>query len=225
MGKYRPRSSRSTTRRPSYRRHLSRLRKPEMIFALLALLVVCSLVTAALGTVVVDQLTQGSGDDQDSISNTTDETEQSFRDAAAANPNDPDALKALANYLAQTGNLAEAITWYEKALTINPNDAVTRLAFADALAGGSKRADAEIQYKKVFEIQPSNPQAHFGLAQLYRGWSPPRTNDAIVEYNKTIEVGPGSYVAELATQMLASLTPGTPSPVASPATPEGAAAP
>jgi tetratricopeptide (TPR) repeat protein len=225
MGKSRPRNSRSTPRRPSYRRQLSRLRKPEMIFALLALLVVCSLIAAALGSVVVDQLTKGSGDDQETVSTKKDETEKSFRDAAAANPDDPDALKALANYLSQTGNLAEAITWYEKALTKNPNDAVTRLAFADALAGGSKRADAEIQYKKVFEIQPSNPQAHFGLAELYRGWSPPRTNDAIVEYNKTIEVGPDSYVAELAAQMLATLTAGTPSPIASPATPEGAATP
>jgi uncharacterized protein (TIGR02996 family) len=127
----------------------------------------------------------------------------------------------LANYLAQTGNVAEAITWYEKALAVNPNDAVTRLAFADALAGGGKRADAELQYKKVFELQPSNPQAHYGLAELYRNWSPPRTSDAIVEYQKTIEVGPDSYVAELAKQQLEALEPGTPSPIASPATPSG----
>jgi tetratricopeptide (TPR) repeat protein len=188
----------------------------------LALFTVFFLVTAGIGTAIVDQLTQGGGgDDQEVVDTSQSEIEKEFRDKAAANPNDPEALKALANYLAQTNNLAEAITWYEKALNLNPNDAVTRLAFADALAGGGKRADAELQYKKVFEIQPSNPQAHFGLAELYRDWSPPRTADAIGEYQKTIEVGPDSYVAELAKQQLATLASGTPSPEASPATPAG----
>jgi tetratricopeptide (TPR) repeat protein len=221
MPKSRTAQSSSTRRRPS-RRRLSRLRKPEMIFAILALIVIFSLIVGALGSVVVDQLTNNStGDDIDTVTTEQSDVEKEFRDAVQANPNDPEALKALANYLAQTGNVAEAITWYEKALTLNPNDAVTRLAFADALAGGGKRADAELQYKKVFELQPTNPQAHYGLAELYRNWSPPRTSDAIVEYQKTIEVGPDSYVAELAKQQLAALEPGTPSPVASPATPSG----
>jgi len=212
----------SVSRRPPAERRLPKLRKPEMIFAILALITVFSLIIGAIGSVVVDQLTNDSGGDQiDAITTEQSGIEKEFRDAAQANPNDPESLKALANYLAQTGNVAEAITWYEKALAINPNVAVTRLAFADALAGAGKRADAELQYKKVSELQPSNPQAHYGLGELYRNWSPPRTADAIVEYQKTIEVGPDSYVAELANQQLASLAPGTPSPIASPASPAG----
>ncbi len=220
MAKTRTVKSSSTRRSPS-RLRLTRLRKPELIFAVMALIVVFALIIGALGSIVVDQLTSDSGSNVDTITTEQSDVEKEFRDAAQANPNDPEALKALANYLAQTGNVAEAITWYEKALALNPNDAVTRLAFADALAGGGKRADAELQYKKVFELQPSNPQAHFGLAELYRNWSPARTSDAIVEYQNTIQVGPDSYVAELAKQQLVALEPGTPSPVASPATPSG----
>jgi hypothetical protein len=77
----------------------------------------------------------------------------------------------------------------------------------------------------VITLQPNNPQAHYGLGELYEQWSPPRTEDAIDEYQSTIDVGGDSYVAELAAQKLATLMPGTPSPAANPATPESEATP
>jgi len=197
-----------------------------MIFAIFALITVFSLVVGLVGVAIIDELTQANNDDPIEVNDDdVDEYEQSLRDAAAANPDDPNALKELANFLSNSGNLDEAIEWYEKALALNPNDAILRLAFADALKAGGKRLDAELQYQKTIEVQPNNPQAHFGLAELYQTWSPPRTDDAIAEYQKTIEVGGDSYVTELAAQQLAALTPGTPSPVASPATPEGVATP
>jgi tetratricopeptide (TPR) repeat protein len=198
-----------------------------MLFAIFAVLTVFSLIVGVVGTAIVDELTQAN-DNNDSIEvNDEDVTayEQSLRDDAAAHPDDPEALKALASFLSNSGNLTEAITWYEKALALNPNDAVLRLAFADALKAGGKRPDAELQYQKTIEVQPNNPQAHFGLGELYQTWSPPRTDDAIAEFQKTIEVGGDSYVAELAALQLASLVSGTPSPIASPATPEGVATP
>jgi tetratricopeptide (TPR) repeat protein len=197
-----------------------------MIFAIFALITVFSLVVGLVGVAIIDELTQANNDDPIEVNDDdVDEYEQSLRDAAAANPDDPNALKELANFLSNSGNLDEAIEWYEMALALNPNDAILRLAFADALKAGGKRLDAELQYQKTIEVQPNNPQAHFGLAELYQTWSPPRTDDAIAEYQKTIEVGGDSYVTELAAQQLAALTPGTPSPVASPATPEGVATP
>lgn len=197
-----------------------------MIFAIFALITVFSLVVGLVGVAIIDELTQANNDDPIEVNDDdVDEYEQSLRDAAAANPDDPNALKELANFLSNSGNLDEAIEWYEKALALNPNDAILRLAFADALKAGGKRLDAELQYQKTIEVQPNNPQAHFGLAELYQTWSSPRTDDAIAEYQKTIEVGGDSYVTELAAQQLAALTPGTPSPVASPTTPEGVATP
>jgi tetratricopeptide (TPR) repeat protein len=225
MGKSRtPRKA--PPRRSSGKRARTRLRRPETLFAIFAVLTVVSLIAAAIGTTIIDELTQAGDDNTTEINDDdVDAYEQSLRDAADANPDDPAALKELASYLSTTGQLSEAIGWYEKALALNPNDVILRLAFADALKAGGKRPDAELQYQKSIETQPNNPQAHFGLGELYEQWSPPRTQDAIAAYQKTIEVGGDSYVAELAAQKLATLNPGTPSPEAGPATPEGAATP
>jgi cytochrome c-type biogenesis protein CcmH/NrfG len=219
-------SSRNVPRRSTVRKRSVRWKRPETLFAIFAVVTFLSLVVGLVGTAIVDELTTADTDDPIEFSpNEPGEYEQELRDAAAQHPDDPDALMDLAVYLSNSGNLDEAIEWYEKALALNPNDAILRLAFADALANGGKRSDAELQYKKAIQVQPNNPQAHFGLAELYRMWSPPRTEDALVEYNKTIEVGADSYVAELAAQEIAGLIGGTPSPVASPATPEGVATP
>lgn len=203
--------------RPPSRKRRVKLRRPETIFAILALLVVCSLVVTLVGTSLVDVFTEANEDDPIEFSDgDRDEFEQSLRDEVAANPDDPNALKNLASYLSNIGKLEEAIEYYERALAINPSDATLRLAFADALANGGKRPDAELQYRKAIEVQPNNPLAHYGLAELYRMWSPPRLEEAILEYQETINVGADSYVAELAARQLATLSYGTPSPIASP---------
>jgi tetratricopeptide (TPR) repeat protein len=221
-----PRSTRNAPRRPSVRKRAGRWKRPEALFAIFAVLTVFSLVVALIGTAIVDELTTANTDDSNEFTpDERGEYEQELRDVAEARPDDPAALKDLAVFLSNSGKIDEAIGWYEKALALNPNDAILRLSFADALTNGGKRSDAELQYKKAIESQPNNPQAHFGLAELYRMWSPPRTEDALTEYNKTIEVGADSYVAELAAQEIAALRGGTPSPDASPATPEGAATP
>jgi tetratricopeptide (TPR) repeat protein len=224
MAKSRP--TRNAPRRPSVQRRAGRWKRPETLFAIFAILIVLSLIVGLVGTAIIDELTTANSDESNEFTpEERGEYEQELRDAAEAHPEDPAALKDLAVFLSNSGKLDEAIGWYERALALNPNDAILRLAFADALANGGKRSDAELQYKKAIESQPNNPQAHFGLAELYRMWSPPRTEDALVEYSKTIEVGADSYVAELAAQELAALSGGTPSPEASPATPEGAATP
>src|SRR5215207_10897269 len=136
-------------RRSSGKRGKSRLRKSETLFAIFAVLTVVSLIVAAIGTTIVDELIQAGDDNTTEINDAdVDAYEQSLRDAANANPDDPAALKELASYLSTTGQLSEAIGWYEKALALNPNDVILRLAFADALKAGGKRPDAELQYQK-----------------------------------------------------------------------------
>jgi hypothetical protein len=78
------------------------------------------------------------------------------------------------------------------------------------------RTDAEFQFKKITEGQPEDEQAHYYLAELYRNWVPERIPEAVAEYQRTIEVGAGTYVAELAAQALTDLGYATPQPAASP---------
>jgi len=192
-----------------------------MTFNVIAVVVVAALVFGAIGVAVFDDLLRGSGNEPKPLTvdpNQTDLVEQQYRDKIAADPNDVAAMSALANYLGNTGNTAEAITWYEKALTITPDDMSLRLDFASALASGGKQRDAELQYQKVIGAQPDNGFALLGLARLYRSWSPPRTQEAVMYYQLTIERAGDSVVRQVAQEELAELT-GTPvaSPAASPA--------
>jgi tetratricopeptide (TPR) repeat protein len=192
-----------------------------MTFNVIAVIVVAALVFGAIGVAVFDGLLRGSGNENKPLTvdpNQTDPVEQQYRDQIAKDPNDVAAMSALANYLGNTGQTAEAITWYEKAIGITPDDMSLRLDFASALASGGKQRDAELQYQKVIQAQPDNAFALLGLARLYRSWSPPRTSDAATYYQLTIDRAGDSVVRDVARQELAELT-GTPvaSPAASPA--------
>ena len=191
-----------------------------MTFNVVAIVVVAAMVLGAIGVAVFDDLLRGSGNESKPLTvdpNETDPVEQQYRDQITRDPNDVAAMSALANYLGNTGNIEEAITWYEKALGITPEDMSLRLDFASALASGGKERDAELQYQKVIQAQPNNAFALLGLARLYRSWSPPRTSDAVAYYQLTIERAGDSVVRDIAQEELAALT-GTPvaSPAASP---------
>jgi cytochrome c-type biogenesis protein CcmH/NrfG len=195
--------------------------RAQLVFSLLALVVVFALVIGAVGTAIVDGLSRPGNTDQPITveDSEPDPYEASLRTQVAANGNDAAALAQLANYLAQSGRLSEAIGYYEKALDLDPENWDLRLDFARSLAEGGKRNDAEFQFKKIVAGQPGNPQAHYYLAELYRNWLPPRNAEAAAEYQKTIEVGADTYVAELAAQALKELGYATPAPAASPVSP------
>ena len=101
----------------------------QLIFVLMAGLLICSLFVGIFGSVVLDAF---GGDDNGSGGNSTEvdaSVEEAFRSTAEANPEDPVAAAALANYLANTGNLSDAIPYYEKAVLLAPDDANLRLRF------------------------------------------------------------------------------------------------
>lgn len=200
----------------------------QRIYAILGVVIAFSLVATVIGPPIIDFLTQSGGD---STINVDQQTQDPVKDQLLAeinaDPTNAESLAALGNYLGNTGGVDEAITWYEKALEIAPENWDIRLGFARVLANGAKRADAELQFNKVIAARPDDPQAHFSLAQLYANWVPPRTEDAIIEYEKVIEVGPDTFVAERAAEELAQLgvaspVAGTPvaTPIASPASTE-----
>jgi cytochrome c-type biogenesis protein CcmH/NrfG len=223
VGQRRPPRTRpiaTTSPSRSLRRRLARANRAQIAFSALALLVVFSLIVTALGTAIVDRLSHGGSSDQPIPvdQNQPDAYEQQLRKQVTATPNDAPTMALLASYLAQTGQLTEAIAWYEKSLAIAPDAWDVRLDFARSLSDGGKRNDAELQFKKVIAGQPHNAQAHYYLAELYRNWIPARTADAVAEYRRTIEVGSATYVADLAAQALKDLGYATPVVPATPGT-------
>jgi tetratricopeptide (TPR) repeat protein len=179
-------------------------RRSQVIFGVFAFVLAASLVASLVLPILFDALTDddGSRGDPESIDASV---EEALRKTAEAGGNDPYAFVGLASYLANTGRLSEAIPWYERAIDMAPDDAVVRLNFARSLAAGGMRQDAELQFQRSLELDPESPQTHFYLAELYDTWMPPRLNDAIDHYERTIETGPDTFVAERARERLSTL--------------------
>lgn len=189
--------------------------KYKIIFIGMAGIMVLSLGLGIIGPAVFDAFDGGDGGGGNSIEIDA-AVGDSFRATAEANPDDSVAAAAYANYLANTGELVDAIPWYEKAIALAPGDAFLRLDFARSLSSGDMHGDAELQFKKAIELAPENPEAHYYLAELYFGMTPQRTVDAIDEYERTIELAPDTFIGQRAQERLVGLGVATPEASPSP---------
>lgn len=199
--------------RSSPKRRQTGAARNQRLFAILAVVIVFSLIATIIGPPLVDYLTRPSGNNDITLSDdTTDPVEQEFRSQLEQNPDDAAALEGLANYLGNIGRIDEAIPLYERSLATDPDDWIRRLGFARMLADGGKRPDAELQFKRVLAACPSSEQTWYSLARLYATWVPPRDADAIAAYHQVILTGPGTFAAEQAKAELAQL--GLASPIA-----------
>ncbi len=186
----------------------------QIIFVIMAGIMILSLGLGVIGPVVLDAFDSATDNGGGNVTQVGESVEAAFRSTAEANPDDPRAAIALANFLANTGKIADAIPWYEKAIAVAPDDPSIRLDFARSLAAGNMNGDAELQFQKAIELNPNDPQAHFYLGELYYSMTPQRTVNAIDEYEATIALDPASFVAQRANERLIAL--GVATPVASP---------
>ncbi len=211
---------------PTFRQNLRRLSRAQAIFVVVTLLVVCAVVGGSVGTVIVDAISSNDGDvdPEEFNASTRDDFINDLRATVEANPADAAAMSLLANVLAQDGRIDEAIDWYEQSLAADPSNAQVRLSFALSLAEAGKRADAEVQYKRILESDPNQAEAWYYLGELYRGWNPPRTDEAIGAFHQVLTIAPGSVIAQRASESLAAM--GVATPVATPgATPAAVGTP
>ena len=191
-------------RRPvrARRRDVSR---GQALFSVLALVTVCSLVAGALGASAVVDFFNRDDSELTVDSEEDDPVEREYRQDAADNPDDPDAIARLANYLSQDDQLDEGLRLYEQAVSMRPDDTTLRLEFAYALSDAGSYRSAELQFQRVLEAQPVNVSALLGLARLYRDWSPPRTDDAIALYQQIISIEGESFIGQNAREELQAL--------------------
>ena len=205
---------------PSFRQNLRRMPRAQAIFVVVTLLVVCAVVGGSVGTIVVDAINSDDRDvdPEEFNASTRDDFINELRATVTANPADAAAMSLLANVLAQDGRIDEAIDWYEQSLAVDPTNAQVRLSFALSLAEAGKRADAEAQYKRILEIDPNQAEGWYYLGELYRGWNPPRSVEAVAAFQQVLTIAPGAVIAQRATESLAAMGVATPgaTPAATP---------
>lgn len=182
----------------------------QVLYIVITALVVCSMLAVALVTIDFGALFGGGGDDEGNYLDPNADLIAEQQTAVAEAPDDVDEIVLLANMLAQTGRIQEAIPWYEKALGLAPADAGIRLDFARSLAGADLRTDAEAQFQQVLKADPDNQTAHYYLAELYMMWDPPRTDEAFAQYRRAAEIDPGSFLGERAQNRIDTMEGGTP---------------
>jgi cytochrome c-type biogenesis protein CcmH/NrfG len=220
----------STSRRPPSRRSASRRKqgplsgatRAQAVFAIVSALVICAMISGvfvslSFGDVFGDLFNDDATDRENYVDPNSDIIAEQ-ETVVAQNPDDLESILLLANLLGNSNRLGDAIPHYERALEISPDDVEARISFARALADGDMRADAELQFQQALELDPESQPAHYYLAELYVGWDPARTDEALTHYQRAAEIDPGTLIGERSQTQLDTLGAG--SPAASPAVPD-----
>lgn len=171
----------------------------------LGIVVAASLVVALIGTVSSTTGTSTSVP----VSSQSDPS-QLIR-AATANPNNSDAVGALADYSYQTGQQQQALTLYQRYVTLRPDDARARVSLGELLLGSGDIQGAQSQFVQAITFaspasdQQTASRAHLDLGDVYTALQPPRPNDALKEYQQSANLDPSGPVGDQARQKLAAL--------------------
>src|SRR5699024_6848724 len=185
----------------------------QVVYIVVTALVICSMLALALTSIDFGTLFNGDEDDGNYIDPNADLIADQ-ETVVAHDPENVDEIVLLANMLAQTGKIQEAIPWYAKALDLAPGNAGIRLDFARSLASADLQTDAEAQFKHVLDAEPDNQMAHYYLAELYMNWEPPRKEDAFGHYQRAAEIDPSSFLGERAQNRVETMTFGSPAATA-----------
>lgn len=145
----------------------------------------------------------------------------------ASDPANQDALFELGEMNFQAGRYEEAIQWFTRLVDVDPKNvhALTDIGTANFNLGRPDQAKAF--WLKALEVNPNDAQVHYNLGFLYANVEPRDLAAAIAEWEKVIELDPGSRLAETARVhvegLRTELTPAATTPLA--ATPAASPAP
>lgn len=128
--------------------------------------------------------------------------------AATANPQDADAVHALADYYGRTGQYANALPLYQRYLQIRPEDASAHVSTGELLLAGGDTSGAQGQFAQALALKPDDytaAQAHLGSGSAYAALNPPRLPDAFNELTLAAKLDPDGEIGNAARDRLAAL--------------------
>ena len=113
--------------------------------------------------------------------------EREYRRSIELNPNYATAHQWLAENLAATKRIDEAVIEIRRALDLDPLSVIMNRIYADILVDGRRFDEAIEQYKKALELDPNFPTSHYFLGRVYEAKG--MHDEAVDEYSRSALLG------------------------------------
>jgi tetratricopeptide (TPR) repeat protein len=130
-----------------------------------------------------------------------------------SDPNDTDALMGLGDAFFAAGEYDVAANWLAKLVAIQPSNSRALLALGAADYNAGNLSEAEQSWLKVVELDPENVEAHYDLGWVYLQQEPSDLAAVRREWEKVLDLAPGTEVAQRVQEHLDALE--SPAPAAS----------
>lgn len=110
-------------------------------------------------------------------------------------PEDADALMSLGDAFFAAGQFDVSAEWLGRLVALEPENTRALLALGAAQYNSGNAADAEASWIRVVELEPDNVEAHYDLGALYFRQDPPDLEGMRREWQKVVELAPGTDIA------------------------------
>ena len=120
----------------------------------------------------------------------------------AANPNNLQCTLDLAALYYRGGQWPQAQVNYERAIKLDPHNVEVLLKLAGTYIYQQKFEQAVPTLQQAADLSPQSPEIHLLLGLSLSRLDPPRTEQAVAEWRKVIELAPGSTWATQASQYI-----------------------
>ena len=120
----------------------------------------------------------------------------------ATNPDNLQCNIDLAAYYYEKQQWGQAQTLYERAIRLDPHNVSVLVRLAGTYIYQQEFEQASTTLRQAADLQPDSPEIHLLLGLSLSRLDPPRTNEAVAEWRKVIELAPGSKWASQAAQYI-----------------------
>jgi tetratricopeptide (TPR) repeat protein len=134
-----------------------------------------------------------------------------------ADPKDTEALLGLGDAFYAAGDFTTSASWLQKVLDIEPDNVQALVALGAARFNAGDDAKAKASWDRAIELDPDNVEAHYDLGFLYYSSTPQDLDAVRREWEKVIELAPGTQIAQTVKAHLDALASAAPSGSAAPA--------
>jgi cytochrome c-type biogenesis protein CcmH/NrfG len=120
----------------------------------------------------------------------------------ASNPDNLQCNVDLAAYYYEKQRWDQAQALYERAIRLDPHNVAVLVRLAGTYIYQQKFDQAVTSLRQAASLQPDSPEIHLLLGLSLSRLDPPRTDEAVAEWRRVIELAPGSKWAAQAAQYI-----------------------